>query len=176
MAEYMDLYDQFRHQLTGQTILRGNQLKPDTYHLVAHVCLFNQEGQMLIQQRKADKKLWPGLYDFSAAGAVVKGETTNLAAQREVKEELNLDIDLTKVRPQLSMTFPFGFDDIYCVQSDFTLSDMTIDEAEVASIKFADKTEIIAMINAGTFINYKIGLIELLFDFINSHHDGMYQA
>lgn len=175
MAEMLDLYNQYRQQLKGQTIERGNKLDEGTFHLVAHICIFNQQGEMLIQQRKFNKKLWPGLWDFSAAGAVMQGETSNVAAQREIKEELDLDIDLSKTRPQISMTFPFGFDDIYLIRTNVQLKDIHIEEDEVEAIHFASREEIVELIKTEKFINYKPGLIELIFDFVESDNDGMYQ-
>lgn len=172
MAEILDLYNQYRQHLKGQTIERGNKLDEGTFHLVAHVCIFNQQGEMLIQQRKYDKKLWPGLWDFSAAGAVMQGETSNIAAQREIKEELDLDFDLTKMRPQLSMTFPFGFDDVYLIQAEVQLNDIHIEKDEVEDIRFAGREEILTLIEKEKFINYKPGLIELIFDSLKAVMTG----
>ncbi|MCD8914327.1 NUDIX domain-containing protein [Staphylococcus simulans] len=176
MSEMLDLYDQYRQALKGQVVERGHQLPEGTYHLVVHVCVFNQKGEMLIQQRKQDKKLWPGLWDFSAAGAVMQGETSNQAAQREVKEELNLDLDFTLMRPQLAMTYTAGFDDIYLIQGDIDETDITIEPEEVEAIRFVNRETLLNMLDSKTFINYKPGLISLIFDFIASQNDGMYQS
>lgn len=53
--ELWDLYDINRNKI-GKTIQRGELLSPGEYHLVVHVCLFNSQGEMLIQQRQPFKK------------------------------------------------------------------------------------------------------------------------
>lgn len=58
-----------------------------TYHLVVHVCVFNQKGEMLIQQRQPFKQGWPNLWDVTMGGSALAGETSQQAAMRELKEE-----------------------------------------------------------------------------------------
>lgn len=58
--ELFDLYDDER-RLTGETIERGDPLPESRYHLVIHICIFNSEGKMLIQQRQPFKKSFPGI-------------------------------------------------------------------------------------------------------------------
>ena len=48
--ELWDLYD-CNMNPTGETTVRGSKIPYGRYHLVAHVCIFNSEGQMLIQHR-----------------------------------------------------------------------------------------------------------------------------
>ncbi|CCQ19681.1 Uncharacterized Nudix hydrolase lmo0368 [Listeria monocytogenes N53-1] len=62
-------------ELTGKTHIRGEKLAPGELHLVVHVCIFNENGQLLIQKRQKDKEGWPNYWDLSAAGSALKGET-----------------------------------------------------------------------------------------------------
>ena len=52
--ELWDVYDVDR-QLTGKTMVRGEPFEKGAYHIVVHICVFNSEGQMLIQQRQPFK-------------------------------------------------------------------------------------------------------------------------
>ncbi|WP_250130115.1 hypothetical protein [Jeotgalicoccus sp. WY2] len=52
--ELWDLYDKHR-RLTEQTMVRGDAMIKDTYHLVIHVVIFNSKNQMLIQKRNMIK-------------------------------------------------------------------------------------------------------------------------
>ena len=85
--ELVDLYDENRLPL-GKTAERRTRREPGEYRTVVHVCIFNSEGQLLIQQRSEEKAIWPGKWDVSAAGAVDAGENSRQAAEREVGEEL----------------------------------------------------------------------------------------
>ncbi len=54
-------------------------------------CIFNKNGEVLLQKR-ADCNKWgfPG-------GAIELGETPEMAAKREVKEETGLDVEVNKL-------------------------------------------------------------------------------
>ncbi|MCG4775257.1 NUDIX domain-containing protein, partial [Lawsonibacter sp. DFI.5.51] len=68
---------------TGETMVRGSKFKENTYLLVVHVCIFNLEGKMLIQQRQPFKDVWPNMWDITVGGSAVSGDTSQLAAERE---------------------------------------------------------------------------------------------
>ena len=68
-------------------------------------CIFNQEGKVLLQ-RRGDSQLWgfPG-------GAIEIGETPEMAAIREVKEETGLDVkvsELIGIYTDSNMSYPNG--------------------------------------------------------------------
>lgn len=161
--ELWDLYDKNR-KLTEDTMVRGDKMKPDTYHLVIHVVIFNSKNQMLIQKRKYDKVSNPNMWDISVGGSVTAGETSQLGAMRETEEELGLTIDLHNQLPHLSMTFERGYDDIYIVNREAEIATLAVPNDEVSDARWADIDEIFTMINEGTFINYRQSLIQLLFD------------
>lgn len=54
MGEFWDIYTANRVK-TGRVMERGSLFKQGDYHLVVHICLFNDRGEMLIQQRQAEK-------------------------------------------------------------------------------------------------------------------------
>ena len=115
--EYFTLYDQDRIPL-GKQILRGEKIPEGDYHIAIHVCVFNSENKMLIQQRQPFKEGWSNMWDVSAGGSAIAGENSREAAQRELEEEIGLKIPFEKMRPILTVHFDHGFDDIYTVSSD----------------------------------------------------------
>lgn len=60
------------------------------FHRAVHIFLFNQRGELLIQQRSAAKDEFPLCWTSSASGHVDAGEEYLPAAQRELEEELGL--------------------------------------------------------------------------------------
>ena len=94
--ELWEIYDIDR-QKTGRLAQRKNgcPLPAGGYHLVVHICLFNQKGQLLIQQRQLNKAGYPGLWDVTAAGSALAGENSAAAAARELWEELGLRHDFS---------------------------------------------------------------------------------
>ncbi len=161
--ELWDLYDKNR-KLTEDTMVRGDEMKPDTYHLVIHVVIFNSENQMLIQKRKHDKASNPNMWDISVGGSVTAGEMSQLGAMRETEEELGLQIDLHNQLPHLSITFERGYDDIYIVNREAEINELAVPNDEVSDAKWATIDEIYEMIDDRTFLNYRKSLIQLLFD------------
>ena len=160
--EYIDLYDKNRIP-TGMAVQRGSKLPDETYRIVVHVCIFNSKGEMLIQQRQSTKKVFPDMWDLSAGGQVESGETSDMAAQREVYEELGLYIHFSGKRPVAVMNFDEGFDDIYVIVRDTELSELTIQDEEVKAVGWADKEKILSMINDGKFVPYYPEYIAWLF-------------
>lgn len=160
--EIWDLYDKDRIK-TGETMVRGSQFKENTYHLVVHVCIFNLEGKMLIQQRQPFKDGWPNMWDITVGGSAVSGDTSQLAAEREVYEEIGYKLSLDRIRPALTINFDKGFDDIYLIQKDIDISKLNLQYEEVQSVKWASKEEILSMIDEEIFIPYHKSLIDLLF-------------
>ncbi len=144
-------------------MLRGTPVPSGFYRVVVQVCIFNSDGQMLIQRRQPFKFGFSGYWDFSAAGSVVSGETSAQAASRELMEELGIAVSFENERPSLSYTFATGFCDTYCAEKDVALSELKLQPEEVAEAKWATEEEILAMIEDGTFIPYHPSLIELLF-------------
>lgn len=161
--EYLDLYDRDRVK-TGQTHRRGDPVPEGYYRLAVHVCIFNAHGQMLIQQRQPFKAGWPDKWDVTVGGSAIAGEDSRQAAERETLEEIGLALDLSRVRPKLTINFDEGFDDIYLIEREVDLDTLRLQESEVQAVCWATREEILAMIDSGLFIPYAKSFIEMLFD------------
>lgn len=153
ITERWDLYDHHRNP-TGKSHLRGTPLGKDCYHLIVHVCIFNQQNQLLIQQRQADKIGFPNMWDLSAAGSALQGETSQQAAEREVAEELGVNIDLSNQRPRLTVCVSEGFDDYWMLYQEITPDQLTLQISEVQAARWATEAEVLALSEAGKFIPY----------------------
>ncbi|EHI69253.1 NUDIX hydrolase [Streptococcus ictaluri] len=168
MVELWDVYAR-NHELTGQTMERGSSFENDCYHLVVHLCLFNRQGEMLIQQRQDDKAGWPSYWDLTVGGSALTGETSQVAAERELFEELGLKINLNELRPQFTINFDHGFDDIFLLEKEVDINSLVFQAEEVQAAKWASKAEINRMITEGTFIPYYPSLIDLCFDLVGKY-------
>lgn len=149
---------------TGKKAERGTKLGEGEYHLVIHVCIFNSDGKMLIQQRQKTKRGWPDYWDVSCGGCAVTGETSRDAARRELLEELGIDIDFNDARSAFCISFSGGFDDFYLINRDIPLNELKLQTEEVQAVRWASKEEIFNMIDSGEFLPFFKSFIELLFD------------
>ena len=163
--EVWDLYDMNR-QKTGETMIRGYKIPEDRYRISVHVAIFNGEGKMLIQQRQSTKRAFANLWDISAGGCVVAGETSQMGIERELFEELGIRHSFERTRPHMTIKYENGFNDVYVlVLPELDLSDVVIQPTEVQAIKWATKEEIMQMIDTEEFISLNKGFIEMLFFF-----------
>ncbi len=160
--ELFDLYTADRI-LTGRTLARGEPVPEGFYRLVVHVCVFDERGRMLIQQRQPFKKGWSNLWDVSVGGSAVAGDSSRGAAERETREELGLSINLTGVRPSFTVNWERGFDDFYLLTLPVDLNALRLQPEEVQAVRWAAREEILRMIDDGCFIPYEKSLIELIF-------------
>ena len=168
--ELWDVYDVNR-QKTGKTIPRPAAWGQEAYHLIVHVCIFNSNGQMLIQKRCHAKHAWPDLWDVSAGGSALAGEESWQAAERETMEELGLKLDLRNNRPHFSMNYTRGFDDFYAVITDVDLDTLVLQQSEVAEVRWASLEEVRQMEADHSFTPYFPGLIELIWQ-VRDNYDG----
>jgi isopentenyldiphosphate isomerase len=169
--EKWDLYAADRTKISKQAI-RGEDFASNEFHLVIHVCIFNSKGEMLIQQRQPFKDDWQNLWDLTCGGSAVAGDTSQQAAARELFEELGITYNFEGMRPQLTVNFRRGFDDIYLIELDVEIDTLVLQPEEVQAAKWATKEEILNMIRDKTFIPYYESFISFLFD-ARQHSDSI---
>jgi len=77
----------------GRSEVHGNNL----YHRAVHILIFNDAAELYLQQRSRWKDRHPLLWDSSAAGHVSGAENYDEAANRELQEELGINVPLEKL-------------------------------------------------------------------------------
>jgi len=60
-------------------------------HRAFSLFLFNEAGDLLLQQRSEDKRLWPGYWSNSCCSHPRRGETMPVATRRRLLDELNIE-------------------------------------------------------------------------------------
>jgi len=78
-------------------------------HRAFSVFLFNDAGELLLQQRGAEKRLWPEFWSNSCCSHPRKGETLEYATSRRLQDELNTSADLKFV---YKFIYQAGYDDV----------------------------------------------------------------
>ncbi len=63
-------------------------------HRAFSVFLFNERGEVLLQQRAEQKRLWPGFWSNSCCSHPKKGEEITTAAHCRIQQELGVKADL----------------------------------------------------------------------------------
>lgn len=63
-------------------------------HRAFSAFLFDDNGQLLLQQRAGSKRLWPGYWSNSCCSHPRRNESMDTATRRRLDEELNIDAEL----------------------------------------------------------------------------------
>lgn len=106
-------------------------------HRGVHVFLFNEQGEMLVQKRSADRSNSPSLLDCSVSEHVKAGESYLEAAVRGMKEEMGVEgIALTR-RGKIQMEYgrnDHEISEIY--EGRLNGSSVQFDPVEIAEVRF----------------------------------------
>lgn len=90
--EYWDTYFKDGSK-SGLIVKKGEKLPPGHFHIIVETLVKHCDGTYLVMQRDYNKKEYPGLYEGSAGGSLISGETKVEGAIREVREETGLIIN-----------------------------------------------------------------------------------
>lgn len=153
--EQWDIVNGFREKV-GKTWIRGDEMSEGDFHQVVHIWIMNKNGQFLIQQRQPWKIGWQNMWDCSAAGSVLMGETSEMGAIRETKEELGIKLQMEHAEVIFTVKFSRGFDDHWLVKQDIDVEKLNLQYEEVADAKWATVDEILELVERGDFIPYHI--------------------
>lgn len=161
----MELWDVYTADRipTGRTVRRGiDSLLDGEYHLSVHVVLINSRGELLLQRRAMEKKGWPGMWDIAAAaGSVQAGETSRQATQRELREEMGLQLDIPSA-PRMTTTMTNCFGDWYVLHTDVPVEALSFQPGEVMEARWTAPDEINAMLADGRMVDYHPGFVAML--------------
>jgi len=161
--EVVDVYDN-QKRITGKTFIRTDKFTRDrVLRDIVHICIFNSEKKLLIQQRAFSKKSGAAMWDFSASGQVISGESSQQGAMRELKEELGLSLTI-KEAPVVTKIFFNSYNDYYVIPYDIELKNLKLQESEVQNVKWASREEVLQLHKEKKFLSYPKSLIELIFD------------
>ncbi len=59
-------------------------------HRAVFIAVVSSRGELLVHRRALIKDIWPGWWDVAVGGVMAPGESADIAASRELQEELGL--------------------------------------------------------------------------------------
>ena len=167
MKEFLDIVDE-TGQPTGEIVDRETAHAKGVLHRTSHVWLARRKNgkvQILLQKRAKHKSSFPGCYDISSAGHIPAGDSYEISALRELKEELGVkaeekDLIYCGDRKVIWDDVFFGkpFHDrqisrVFLLWLDREESEFTIQEEEVDSVLWMDFDQCYAGVQNGLFQN-----------------------
>ena len=118
---------------------------PGKLHRAFSVFLFNDAGELLLQQRAASKRLWPGYWSNTCCSHPRRGESMEVATRRRLRDELNIDANLEFVyKFQYQAEFgQAGSENELChVFVGRVTAEIEPNQHEISAIRFASKDEL----------------------------------
>ena len=179
MDEYIDILNE-AGEPNGTTCLKSEAHKKGLFHASAHIWIFNNRNEVLIQKRAANKDTFPNLWDVSVAGHISAGEKPIVSAIREVKEEIGLSIEqenlhyigTSKKRIQhYKDLIDFELHHIYMCKFDFDINSLKIQEEEVAEVNLISIQNLIKLVhsNESNFVPHGKSYFKMVFDAIQQY-------
>jgi len=153
MEEYFDVLNE-EGNYTGKVESREKCHKEGLWHKAVVVFIINSKGQVLLQRRSPNKKLWPNMWDVTAGGHVLAGEFGFQSIIREAEEELGIELNKNEMiflgssRSSNSKGDIINnhFNEYYIVNKDVDETKLKLQTEEVSEVKWIDKNEIIEKI------------------------------
>ena len=120
-------------------------------HRAFSVVVFNADGELLLQQRGKDKRLWPGFWSNSCCSHPRKGESMSFATGRRLLEELGIEVELEfvyKFQYQASFGEAGSEHELCSVYLGRCAADVRPNATEIESIRFLSAKELSAEMDA----------------------------
>ena len=136
-----------RKELTGN-VCDKKEVPDHYYRLSIHVWIINDDGQLLIQQRSSNLKRFPNKWT-NTGGAAQAGEKSIDTVVREVKEELNLNVDVNKLEFIASYKRDKDYVDVWVLRQNAKISDLKLQSEEVQDVKWCTLEEWLKLVDDG---------------------------
>lgn len=138
--EYIDIYDENNNPLKNSKEKTQAHEEGD-FHRTAHIWIINDNKELLLQKRSANKKSHPNCWDISGAGHIRAGENVLDGAIRELREELGVIAkknDLQFIATIKSTKNPKNkeFQYVYLLKCNNKIEDYVFEDNEVSEVKY----------------------------------------
>lgn len=163
----IELWDAYHADgtLAGCDLIRGEKIPTGLKHLVAEVFVMHKDGSILLMQRDFGKPNYPGVWESSAGGSVLKGESAIDGAKRELLEETGIIANDDLENLYYVVTDTTIYRGYLCV-TDIPKNDVKLQKGETIAFRWVDEQEFREVFYSDQFVD---GLRERLSEFVE--HD-----
>lgn len=143
--EKIDLYNTNKEKLGKIFVRHQDKLLENEYYLLEQAWILNDKNEILLTRRSLNKS-YGGMWE-PTTGHVKSGETDFEGIQREIKEEIGLNIEKNDFKFIKSFIRKQAIMDIWIVKKDLKLDEISIKKDEVIDAKFVTISEFKNMLN-----------------------------
>lgn len=142
-------------EYTGKNATLDECHEKGYWHRAVFCLIVNYKGEILLQKRSPQKKLWPNKWDISVGGHVRSKEFGREALTRECKEELGITVCDDEIKFIVSTLSKYNkngyinnhFDECYLIIKDINIDEIALQEEEVSDVSFFSQDDILQRIN-----------------------------
>lgn len=154
--ELWDAYDADFNKIKGVTLVRGEEptFSDDVFHLVCDILVKHTDGTYLLMQRDP-RKSYGGMWEASACGSALQGETPADAARRELAEETGIvATDLIEVGRITDKSKHSVYAEFLCI-TDWDKDNIRLQEGETVDYRWVSTDELLSM-SRDELVTYRI--------------------
>ena len=144
MPEVWDAYDSGFNKIENVTLIRGEGVPEGMYHLVSEIIVRHLDGTYLLMQRDFAKN-FGGMWELTAGGSALKGESPLDCALRELREETGIvACELQELKRIVHDGHRTLYVEYLCV-TDWDKDAVILQEGETVACKWVDKCAVLEM-------------------------------
>ena len=142
MAEIWDAYDRHFNRLENIQLVRGQAVPDGMYHLVCEIIVRHTDGTYLLMQRDFAKP-FGGMWELTAGGSALTGETPMECAIRELREETGIVArDWREIKRIVHDVHHSLYVEYLCV-TDCDKNSVVLQEGETVDYKWVDRNTVL---------------------------------
>ena len=153
MEEKLDVLNELG-EFTGKIATRKECHEEGLWHRGVYGFIIDKNGNILLQKRSSNKKLWPNRWDVTVGGHVDAGEFGKQTLIRECKEELGINVQDNEIKYLIGSTSVYKknniinkhYDECYLIMKDIDISKLKLQKEEVEDVKYFSKEELLERI------------------------------
>ncbi len=143
--ELWDAYNSKFEKIEGLTLIREEEDKiPEgVYHLVNHILVKHTDGTYLLMRRDPTKPAYPNMWEATAGGSALQGESALESAFRELREETGIVADTLE-----ELDWSLGKSTIHCrylCLTDCAKDSIKLQEGETCDYRWVTAQELLVM-------------------------------
>ena len=143
--ELWDAYNSNFEKIEGLTLIREEQDKipQGVYHLVCEILVRHTDGTYLLMKRDPTKPLFPNMWEATAGGSALKGDSPVEGAMRELREETGIEAETLE-----QLDWSLGKTCIHCrylCVTNCAKDSIKLQEGETCDYRWVSAEEVLAM-------------------------------
>lgn len=152
MEERFDVLNELG-EFIGEIATREECHKKGLWHRAVYAFIIDDNGNILLQKRSKNKKLWPNMWDVTVGGHVNSGEFGRQALIREIKEELGIEINDIKYLIGSTSINEKGdiidkhYNECYLITKNIDITEIKTQKEEVSEVQYFSKDELLEKIS-----------------------------